>query len=80
MNFKNANCAGSDTETFFPDDSDRLGIKAAKSVCVGCPVIDDCLELAMERESGALRHGVFGGLSPRQRADLARKRAKEAAA
>lgn len=78
--FETANCYGTDTEAFFPPDNDRPSVRVAQAVCKGCPVQSECLELAMANESGAQRHGVFGGLSPRQRADLARRRAKEAAA
>jgi WhiB family redox-sensing transcriptional regulator len=80
VNFADGNCAGTDTEAFFPIETDREGTRVAKSICKGCPVASECLELAMGAESGTQRHGIYGGLTPRQRADLARRRAKESAA
>ena len=80
--FDRANCVGYDVETFFPLDTDRRGVAAAKAICADCPVTDACLNFALEMETSGRqqRHGVYGGLSPRQRADLQRKRDKEAAA
>ena len=80
--FENANCAGYDVEEFFPLDTDRRQVAAAKQICAGCPLTRQCLEFAMEMETSgrAQRFGIYGGLSPRQRADLQRKRDKEAAA
>lgn len=54
-----------------------------KAVCAACPVRTDCLEDAMTREGDAThqyRSGLWGGLTPNQRARLARARATEAAA
>jgi len=79
MNLENAACAGFDVECFFPLDTDRAGVNAAKRICATCPVIDQCLEYALSVESSGhnQRHGIYGGMSPRQRADLARARAKD---
>jgi len=76
------NCDGVDREVFFPLDTDRRGVALAKSVCEGCPWAKECLEREMEFETSgrAQRYGIYGGLTPRQRADLQRKRDKEAAA
>lgn len=75
-------CANEDLEIFFPLDTDRRGVALAKSVCAGCPWATDCLEDAMRVETSgkAQRYGIYGGLTPRQRADLSRKRDKETAA
>lgn len=76
-----ANCAGFDVEEFFPSEHDRAGTNAARAICKGCPALVDCLEFVMGAEKrGQQRHGVYAGLSPRQRADLARARAKDDAA
>lgn len=80
--FEDANCAGKDTETFFPSEHDQAGMKAARAICSGCPLGLECLEFALDAElkGKQQRHGIYGGLSPRQRGDIARARAKEAAA
>jgi hypothetical protein len=47
----------------------------ARALCRFCPVALQCLELAMYREAGRRRHGVWGGLTPWQRDRLATTRA-----
>lgn len=47
-----------DTVNFFPDPSDKEGIKAAKSVCQECPVRQQCHVFASLHENTV---GVFGG-------------------
>ncbi|MFF1958008.1 WhiB family transcriptional regulator [Streptomyces sp. NPDC058220] len=44
----------------------------ARSICAACPIQLLCLNQAMEQENGlsyTYRHGVWGGLTPRERAD-----------
>jgi hypothetical protein len=54
---------------FFPGRTDSG--EAAKQVCAGCPVIGDCLEFALQTMPAAERdHGVYGGLTPTERARL----------
>jgi len=68
------NCATGDPEAFFPSAVDVRGVAAAKRICAGCPALDVCLEWAMHHERGtghSSRTGVYGGLSARQRANLA---------
>ena len=68
------NCAGLDREEFFPVKADVSGVNAAKRVCNGCVAIDVCLKFALYYEQGTghtSRFGVYGGLTGRQRADLA---------
>jgi hypothetical protein len=65
-----AKCAGS------PTWDETHGMKAgnAAQLCEGCPVIAQCLAAAMEEEHGLSaggRYGIRGGLSPKERADLA---------
>lgn len=45
----------------------------AKELCKGCPVIDLCLEVALENREP---HGVWGGTSEDDRRQLAAARAK----
>lgn len=56
-----AACRKSDPELFF---SDRVrDIAAAKSICDSCPLIQNCAQWAIRFED----HGVFGGLSEKER-------------
>jgi WhiB family transcriptional regulator, redox-sensing transcriptional regulator len=58
-----------DPDVFFPGKTDSGA--AAKQVCAGCPVIGDCLEFALQTMPAAERdHGVYGGLTPTERARL----------
>ncbi|WP_308377666.1 WhiB family transcriptional regulator [Streptomyces sp. ISL-98] len=68
-------CAQTDPEAFFPEHGTN---PHAKQVCDGCPVKNLCLQDAMEEEAGRgvdYRFGIRGGLGPRQRYRLAKKRA-----
>jgi WhiB family transcriptional regulator, redox-sensing transcriptional regulator len=56
-------------ETFFP--SDGLGVIRAQKICVTCPVVDQCLEYALENH---IDHGVWGGRSERERRRILRSR------
>jgi WhiB family transcriptional regulator, redox-sensing transcriptional regulator len=59
-----------DPDVFFPGKT--ASAEAAKQVCAGCPVIGDCLEFALATMPAPDRdHGVYGGLTPAERARLA---------
>jgi WhiB family redox-sensing transcriptional regulator len=45
----------------------------AKAICHQCPVIEPCLEFAMETNQ---KYGIWGGLSDKERASLKRRRAR----
>jgi WhiB family redox-sensing transcriptional regulator len=71
---------------FPPDDPDEAVLYStaeARAICARCPVRIECREDAMQREGDAdrgNRAGMWGGLSPGQRAALARaRRTKQAA-
>lgn len=64
-----ANCRGVDPETFFV--SGAVDNRAAIRVCGGCPVQEPCLQYALAEE---IDHGVWGGLTERQRRSLQRQR------
>ncbi|MER7923139.1 MULTISPECIES: WhiB family transcriptional regulator [unclassified Streptomyces] len=67
-----AACVDEDPELFFPLSSTGPALRqelAAKRVCLRCPVIRQCLDWAMG--SGQV-HGVWGGTSERERAELHR--------
>lgn len=63
-------CAQTDPEIFFPEHGQSS--RNAKSVCAQCPVAGECLDLALRNGE---REGVWGGLSPRERARLGRSAA-----
>lgn len=58
-----AACRDADPRLFFPEDKSGRAARA-KRVCSGCPVIDECLAYALANHE---RHGVWGGLSERER-------------
>ncbi|MGW3494535.1 WhiB family transcriptional regulator [Streptomyces sp. NPDC001020] len=63
-----AACVGEDPELFFPIGTAGRSLQdtqAAKRVCSGCPVTDECLEWAM---STGQTTGVWGGTSETERA------------
>ncbi|MEV7076657.1 WhiB family transcriptional regulator [Streptomyces sp. NPDC093990] len=75
-----AACVGEDPELFFPvgdTGSALLQIEEAKAVCRRCPLIESCLQGALERGEKA---GVWGGLSEQERRSLKRRQARRAAA
>jgi WhiB family redox-sensing transcriptional regulator len=66
-----AACVGYSPEMFFPEKSDKGGnMASALAVCKKCPVQTECLKWALDVETFATRHGVFGGLTAQQRAKL----------
>jgi len=67
-----AACAGYPNTLFFPsvDATDESSIERAKAVCRVCPVIDACLEYALETNQ---RSGIWGGTSEKERKSLRRK-------
>lgn len=74
--FEDAPCRGVDSAIFYPEWGRGAGAyKEAKSYCEPCPYRSACLEWALDYEGDAgkeRRHGMFGGLTPSQRADMRR--------
>ena len=71
-----AACRDVDPEVFFPIGNTGpalLQIDQAKAICRRCPVIETCLEWAMESGQDA---GVWGGLSEDERRALKRRKAR----
>lgn len=62
-------CREMDTATFFPGQHERASVVRACKICKKCPVQDRCLEYGLEEE-----HGVWGGVSGRQRRKMRRSR------
>lgn len=76
-----AACAGVTPETFSSEDlptsgtSRRSSTAAAKAVCAGCPVSNDCLRYAIDNH---VEHGVWGGLTGAERLLLDHSRQRQA--
>ncbi|KMS74212.1 WhiB family transcriptional regulator [Streptomyces viridochromogenes] len=77
-------CSKEDPELFFPIGNTGpalLQIEEAKAVCRRCPVMDQCLQWALESGQDS---GVWGGLSEDERRAMkrraARNRARQASA
>lgn len=67
--FARAACAGMPTDLWFPLRNQRHQLAKAKGVCSGCPSRVECLTWALA--AGEV-HGVWGGLSERERRPLRR--------
>lgn len=69
-----AACRNNDPELFFPHGTTGQAldqIEQAKAVCRQCPVINACLEWALQTNE---QHGVWGGRSEEERRGMARRR------
>lgn len=70
-----AGCRGVDPDIFYPASEDDEDAAEAKAICAACPVREACLEHALlVRE----KHGVWGGLTERERRRVIRQRRKSA--
>ncbi|MBV6762837.1 WhiB family transcriptional regulator [Rhodococcus opacus] len=65
-----AACRGTDTTTFYDTDHNWPGETIAKGICRGCPVIAQCRQHAVDAYE---EHGIWGGLTPRERDRFRRK-------
>lgn len=77
--YRAAACHGAPTELFFPDHDDpdpteQGRVAEAKALCAACPVREACLAAGMGEH-----HGIWGGLTPRERRALRRRQGGEAA-
>jgi predicted Fe-S protein YdhL (DUF1289 family) len=61
-------CVTTDPEAFYPEKGGST--RDAKSVCTGCDVSAQCLAYALDNDE---RHGIWGGLSERERRQLAKR-------
>jgi WhiB family redox-sensing transcriptional regulator len=72
-------CRGVYDEPFVHERRDSIG-KAlddeAKRICAYCPVRQACLDYAL---NAGEPHGIWGGLTPGERTELLRERARSAA-
>ena len=62
---EDAYCRNADPKIFFPDKGGD--VSHAKDLCDRCPVVDECLDYAIENEE---KFGTWGGMSPRERRRL----------
>ena len=60
-----AACRGTDLDLFYPERGESAG--PARQVCERCPVRQPCLEYAL---SNRITHGIWGGLTERERRPL----------
>jgi WhiB family redox-sensing transcriptional regulator len=60
-----AACHGTDLNLFYPERGETAG--PARQVCARCPVRQPCLEYAL---SNRITHGIWGGLTERERRPL----------
>lgn len=70
-----AECQDLPTEIFFSEgmgSGNEREVGMVKEICSRCPVRRKCLDTALQLEqfSGRNRHGIWGGLSPRERTRL----------
>jgi WhiB family transcriptional regulator, redox-sensing transcriptional regulator len=67
---RDAACAQTDPEAFFPYGETSTEVRLAKAVCNGCEVRTECLTYALEVDE---QWGIWGGLTPRERKRLKKK-------
>lgn len=60
-------CSQTDPEAWFPEKGGST--REAKSICARCPVAAECLDYALEHD---IHHGIWGGLSERERRKVAK--------
>jgi WhiB family redox-sensing transcriptional regulator len=62
---EDAICVQTDSEAFFPEKGGST--REAKKVCLSCDARERCLEWALDNDE---RHGIWGGMSERERRKL----------
>ena len=62
-------CVGEDPDLFFPSEGGPA--TKAKAICAVCPVRVECLTFAV---SEPISFGIWGGLTPRERRRVRRRR------
>lgn len=69
-------CSDAADDRWYPDFSRLRSYQRqaayARAACLGCPVIEECLELALRIESQVpgKPHGVWGGTAPYERRSM----------
>ena len=67
---KDAACAGTESDFFFPVGEDESLAAPAKAVCAACPVAEQCLQYALATNQ---TEGVWGGMTGPERRRLRRR-------
>jgi hypothetical protein len=64
-----AACKDEPVKVFFPEGIGRGLYDSARVICARCPVAQECLDAAMAAEGYGtkVRHGMYGGLNPKER-------------
>lgn len=77
MSWRNlAACIGTDQSIWFPDaDDSRVAYRIARSICSACPVVQECLDDAIDTDE--LTHGFRGGMKPKERQRYARQQGRD---
>lgn len=60
-------CASADPEEWFPEKG--VSAHRAKRICATCPVIDECLQFALDNNES----GIWGGMSHSERLRIIRR-------
>lgn len=68
-------CRGLDPMVFYPPPDEPALAEPAKEICATCPVRKHCLEFALATRE---KHGVWGGLTERERRRVLRQRRRSA--
>lgn len=71
---ESAACIGGETDQFFPMSEDVEAVAGAKSVCMDCPVREDCLQFALATNQS---EGIWGGHTPTERRRIRRRMMEE---
>ena len=78
-NLTDAACRDLPAHWWHPDEGKHAtrAYAAARQICHACPVRTECLAWAMSVEVNCRsgRHGMYGGLTPEERASLGRRTA-----
>ena len=72
---RKAACRGQGFDAWFTTDDVGEEAEVARRICAGCSVRSECLDYALDC---SIRHGLWGGLSPRERSALKRRRVPQA--
>lgn len=75
----NAACLEADPDLFFPRGTDPTSLadqERATKICARCPVMEACRQWALDTRQ---EHGVWGGLTAKERHNLRRRQARAAA-
>lgn len=70
---EDAACNGAVTEIFYPEKGESH--REAKEMCLGCRVVERCLEEALDNNE---KFGIWGNMSPKQRTFYKKRRQQNA--